>query len=341
MAEKIKIPTEKLKIVFSDVIRGFSIIRGEGDKDIYVRHFTNLDAANVDEFQLLFKEKAAKDGLPNEKEKLELLAKDGLWDPKKDALIAESTRYIKNLTITRSKLFLKSEMDRMAAQIQAEKEKLEKLEQERLELVGTTVESYGQRKANERYIFLSLFKDSGLNEGYYSTEEYAELTIQELSGIIELYNSRMSLFASTSLKTLAVSNFFLNFFYLCEDNPYTFFGKPVVNLTYYQVELFGYGRYFKQILSDTKTRPPDEMMDEPDQIIEWYEANKNAEKVMKRSGKGEAGASSIVGATKDDLKRLGLVDERTESTSLAKEAAKKGGNLNMEDIMKLHGLKRN
>ena len=165
------------------------------------------------------------------------------------------------------------------------------------------------------------------------------LTGQELYDIIEGYNSQMGLFGSEYLKKVAVSNFFLNFYYLCEDNPYTFYGKPIVNLTYYQLELFGYGRYFKQIFSDSKTRPPEEMMDDPDQIIEWYESNKNAQKVVQRSKQDGSGGTSIVGATKDDLKRLGMSDEHSSSVSLSKEAAKKGGNLNMEDIMKLHGIK--
>jgi hypothetical protein len=45
----------------------------------------------------------------------------------------------------------------------------------------------------------------------------------------------------------------------------------------------------------------------------------------------------LVGATKDDLKRLGL-DNPDETINLAKKAAEKGGRLNMEDMMKLHGM---
>ena len=44
-----------------------------------------------------------------------------------------------------------------------------------------------------------------------------------------------------------------------------------------------------------------------------------------------------LGATKQDLKRLGL-DNPNETINLAKKAAEKGGRLNMEDMMKLHGV---
>lgn len=334
-----KIPAEKLKIAFSDIIRGSSTMSVEKYGEIYVKHFTNFDSASVDDFLCRYKDKAAKEGLLNEKDKLEILAKDGLWDAKKDAELEETKRYVKNLLITKSKLFLKSEIDRVAIQIKEAQDKAQKIERERAEIVGITVEGYAMKKANERYIFLSLFKEEGLKTRYFNDEEFEELTGQELYDIIEGYNSQMGLFGSEYLKKVAVSNFFLNFYYLCEDNPYTFYGKPIVNLTYYQLELFGYGRYFKQILSDSKTRPPEEMMDDPDQIIEWYESNKNAQKVMQRSNQDGTGGTSIVGATKDDLKRLGMSDEHSSSVSLSKEAAKKGGNLSMEDIMKLHGIK--
>ena len=336
---KTEVPLERLKSVFSDIIRGATLLKMEPYGEIFVKHFTNFDSSGVDELSLKYKEKAAKQGLLNEKDKLELLAKDKLWDPKKDKEIAETKNFIKSLSINKSKLFLKSQIDNMAKQIKDEEEKLEKLQAERADVVGMTVETYAAKKGSDHYIYLSLFKDEGMKERLFSEEEFEELQAQDLYNIIENYNSRMDFFTSKHLKKVAVSNFFLNFYYLCEDNPYTFYGKPIVNLTYYQIELFGYGRYFKQILSDSKTRPPEEMMDDPDQVIEWYESNKNAEKVMGKSKSDKEGATSIVGATKEDLKRLGMAEQHESSISLAKEAAKKGGQLSMEDIMKLHGIR--
>ena len=45
---------------------------------------------------------------------------------------------------------------------------------------------------------------------------------------------------------------------------------------------------------------------------------------------------TCVGATQEDLKRLGL-DNPAETVSLAKKAAEKGGKLTMDDMMKIHG----
>jgi len=91
-------------------------------------------------------------------------------------------------------------------------------------------------------------------------------------------------------------------------------------------------------LSDTKNQPPEEVAEDPEKLIEWAEANKNAEAHLGDGGAGKEGsATSLVGATKEDLKHLGI-NTQTEGISLAKAATKKGGSLNMEDLMKLHGV---
>ena len=67
-------------------------------------------------------------------------------------------------------------------------------------------------------------------------------------------------------------------------------------------------------------------------------ASENKGSVLKEDGKsGEA--STIVGATKEDLEALGVsaTQDIGETVDLNDELAKKGGTMSMEDIMKLHG----
>jgi hypothetical protein len=47
-------------------------------------------------------------------------------------------------------------------------------------------------------------------------------------------------------------------------------------------------------------------------------------------------AVSVMGATKEDLKKL--KQDNTGSVSLEDAAKKKGGSLSFEDLMKLHGV---
>ena len=79
-------------------------------------------------------------------------------------------------------------------------------------------------------------------------------------------------------------------------------------------------------------------MDDPDAIIDWYESSKASQAAFdKVKDSGNVGGSSIVGASKDEMTKLGAIDEGEKFVDLAQEAMKKGGSLNMEELIKLHG----
>ena len=49
-------------------------------------------------------------------------------------------------------------------------------------------------------------------------------------------------------------------------------------------------------------------------------------------------ATTVVGATKEDMQRMGITaGPQDTGISLSKEAAKRGGSLNMEELINLHG----
>jgi hypothetical protein len=92
-------------------------------------------------------------------------------------------------------------------------------------------------------------------------------------------------------------------------------------------------------MENSDNKPPEEIAQDPEKLVEWFESAKSAKETLDKSKTAgtEGSASSLVGATKADLKRLGL-DNPNETINLAKKAAEKGGKLNMEDLMKLHGM---
>jgi aryl carrier-like protein len=116
------------------------------------------------------------------------------------------------------------------------------------------------------------------------------------------------------------------------------YGKSIVYLTFYQIEIFGYAKYFKNQLSYAKHKPADEYFEDPDKLIEWLESSKNVEELLEKTSNSKADtvSTSIIGATKEDLKKAGL--DESNSISLTEEAKKRGGTLSMEDLMKLHGI---
>ena len=130
-------------------------------------------------------------------------------------------------------------------------------------------------------------------------------------------------------------------FNLSQDSILGLFGVPVVRLSYFQVELVNTAKLLKNLISDAKHKPTDQDYRDPDSLLVWIESNSGRSttsiKDEDRESGGEGGGVSYVGATKDDLRDMGVADE--EKISLSKEAAKKGGKLNMDDMMKLHGVK--
>ena len=323
-------------MIFADILRGHSICEFE-DQEFYINHLSHYSATDLDYEKNKHMKKAEASGLESEGDKLKELEESGTWTKRHETKVAELNSYLSTLKLTRSKLFLKDDRDRLTQQIEGVEVEILDGEKEKQGLMGMTQESFADKKINELYIFSSTFKDSKLETPLFSEEEAEEMDLQRLYLLITSYNERLADFRAKNLKRIALSGFFLNLFYLCKDNPFTFFGKPAINLTFYQAELFTHGRYFKNILSNSKNKAPDDIMNDPDKVIEWYESSQNAQEAMQKVNKDSSGGSSIVGASRGEMEKLGAVDDNEQGIDLMKEASKKGGELNMEDLIKLHG----
>lgn len=331
-----------LKIIFSEIIKGYSKKSIPQFGTLFFKHINNQDSAEIDIYNQQFLDKAKNMGLPSEGEQEEYLLKEGLWEKSKNDKIQDLAKFILNLKTTKSKLFLKAQIDQINEEINSTEKELQRLKQEKKELIGFTAEDYTFKKINEYYMFVSLFKDEKLKDRFFKETEYEDLDNKDIMLLIRQYNEVNGKFNDKNLKKISLAGYFSNIFYLSNDDPYVFYGKPLVELSFYQIELFSYGRYFKNILSNSKSRPPEYLASDPDKLIEWFEGVKNVDEVLNKNSKinqKDNVATSIVGATAEDLKRLGIKKDNDESIiDLNKEAAKKGGKLNMQDLIKLHGL---
>lgn len=109
-----------------------------------------------------------------------------------------------------------------------------------------------------------------------------------------------------------------------------------MDLTYNQTELFSHGRYFKNILSEGNIELTSDFQEDPEKLIEYYSSSKAAREVLDKHTKDNSSVS-LVGATKEDYKRLGL-DKESRSLNLSEEVKKHGGRLEMEDMIKIQRL---
>ena len=324
--------------MFIDILKGYSLSYYKSNK-LYFKHNTSFDSGEIDHLKQEFIEKAKRNGLPTEDQKEEYLILEGIWSKENNEKIKKLKSDISTLRQTKSKLFKSDDINEFNRQIDQKKLELITLAVERKDLLGFTVEDYANKKINEYYMFNSLFRDKDLKDRYFSEQEFDELENKEISEVLEIYNNINQNFIENNLKKIALSSYYLSLFNLCDENAYNLYGKPIIYLTFYQMEVFGYARYFKNALSEAKHKPSDEYYEDPDKLIEWLESSKNVEEVLSKNENNQkktegAIATSIVGAKKEDLAKIGK-DEN--GISLHKEAQKKGGTLSMEDLMKMHG----
>jgi hypothetical protein len=119
----------------------------------------------------------------------------------------------------------------------------------------------------------------------------------------------------------------------CED-VIAVFGKPLVKLTNYQLKLISYGRYFLNIFKNTSKEIPENIAKDPELLISFQQSQRSDNNKSKsREG---TGGSTYFGADKNDIQSI--KKENETAVNLSEEVKKRGGSMNMEEMMKLHGL---
>ena len=260
-----------------------------------------------------------------------------MWSEEKENKIKDDQKLISSLKLTKSKFVLKADIENIQKDIEKTEKELGELLYEKQELVGFTVESYALKKINEFFIYKTSYKDSACKELLFTRDEYEELSGIDIQALVSNYNKVSTMYDESNMKRIALSGFFLNSFYLCKDSTFNFFGKPVIELTFNQKELFSLGRYFKNVLQELKHEPDEETMDDPEKLIELFNVSKNSESIKQKMS--DSDATTVVGATQEDLERMGIRSPKEDgAVSLSKAAAEQGGSLDMEQLMKLHGL---
>tara|TARA_R110000765_G_scaffold189462_1_gene294844 strand:+ start:864 stop:1901 length:1038 start_codon:yes stop_codon:yes gene_type:complete len=325
---------KKLNTLYTEILNGFSIRKTTEFGQFYIKHFDLYDAGEMNFEREQYLQQAISRGLPTEKENLETAIKEGFWDKDTENSIYDLEKTIVNMRATKNKLQLRSQKINFQKKIDKKEKALNELLFDRYEVIGYTAETFANKKANEYYIYKALKKDSTLKDEFFSEEEYDEMHDSDLQELMTVYGAFTEDFSHKNLKRIALTHSFLNLYHLCSDRVSELFGVPVVKLTFFQSEIFGTSKYFKSILNDAKHKPTEEMYGEPDLLLDWMESNSGGKVDIEGKMEEKAGVS-YVGATKEDLKDLGVDENNT--ISFSKEAAKKGGSLDMKDIMKMHG----
>ena len=317
---------------FRDICQGYTVISCNLGK-FYFKHINVSDQVLLDESKDQYIEEAKNRGIPTVEEALINLKEEGYWSEKDEAAIKQEEVFLLKITEQKKNTYLKSQIDILNKQINDSLIKLNELKNKRSSYLGNTCENYAEQRVTEEFLKFTLFKDADLKNLYFTDDEFDELSSDDLSSLIAFYNKTLTEFADSRIQRLVLEDFFTYYMPYCED-PIHFYGKPIINLTYNQLRLILYARYFKNILS-TNDKIPENYRKDPDKLIDYVNANEKAKEKMQQK---DNQATSIVGATKEDYKYINMDKGSAKSVSLSEEAKKKGGSLDMKDLMKLMGV---
>jgi hypothetical protein len=318
--------------LYRDILYGFTLLNINNRK-INIKHLTEKEFCQTNDLYLQEYVKAKKSGLLTEKDKIEILIKDGVWSKKQEDQISSLEREIGLKKITLNKLFIQSQIKRLKEEIKNLEKDLDKIVKEREEILGLTVENYAFKKSNQYVIYLS-FYDENYNKYFKSEEDFNELDENDLIDLIYTYKEYMQMFEINNLKKIAVSPFFSNSFFLSEDNIFYFYGRPIVDLTKNQIDLFSLGRTYKGHIVKSGEMPPENIKN-LSELVDWYENRPNLSN-LKEKNKDKLG-QSYIGASKEELMNI-TANSKEEVLDLSAEAQKMGGELSFDQILKIHGV---
>jgi hypothetical protein len=246
--------------------------------------------------------------------------KAGTWTEQQESDYLNAQSYLTNLQATLKTLPLPSQVADMKEQIKAATQKLSELTSSRDSAVGTTAEKFADKKANEKFIFDNLFQDPECTKRLFIWEDYEDLENEEINSIVVAINSIVSNYATSYLKKAGLSRLVQDLISISDGDAMRFYGVPAIKLTYYQIELLNYGKWFRHIFSDPKRKPPAHIQDDPDLLIEWSTGQENASSIINSNAQNVA----VVGATQEDIKAL-AGDNAVSMDSLIKKKGKMRG----------------
>jgi hypothetical protein len=317
---------------FRDICQGYTLINCSFGK-LYFKHINISDQVLLDESKEDYLKEAKNRGIPTIEESLINLKEEGYWTDVEERAIKQEEVFLHKITEQKKNTYLKSQIDILNKQINDSLLKINELKNKRNSYLGNTCEHYAEQRVTEEFLKFTIYKDKNLDTLFYLEEEFDNINSDNLSELIKIYNSILNNFSDSKIQKLVLEDFFSYYMPYCED-PIHFYGKPIINLTYNQLRLILYARYFKNILS-TNDKIPDNYKKDPDKLIDYVNANEKAKEKMQQK---DNQATSIVGATKEDYKYINMDKGNTKNVSLAEEAKKKGGSLDMKDLMKLMGV---
>lgn len=298
---------------------------------VYLKHFSIRDQRYIHRYYEKYKSIALNKGIPSEEGMLLQLKEDGLWSDKEEDKIASLKSEVDNLLNTQKKLILPSQKKDMQKSIDEKRYELNKLLITRRDVVGKTAEDYGSTRANEEFIRYIIYKDAALTKHYFTDEQFANLSDTEIEPLLKEHEACGKRLNEENIQHCVLRDFFNMYISQTEDVS-AFYGKPIVQLSAYQLKLALYARIFFNIFQYNEDIP-EHIKKDPSAVLNFSENKRNKTSSTNFTNK-ESAATAVFGATQEDLE---FIDPNAKTIKLSDEIKKQGGSMNMEQLIELMG----
>ena len=300
---------------------------------IYFKHFNQLQTSKVFCQTDKYKKEAIAKGISTEEEALEALIKDGFWSREKEREILVKKKELEDLKGGLNALKLPSQKQKKKKEIESIQNFLEESFKEKVALMGITAEIYADKKVNKLFFDSISFLNKDCTIKVIDELDYQDVAQQ--SEFQKIQKDFFQKFDDKYISKAVLSPSFASYLPYSES-VLDFFGKPIKDLTTFQLKLISYSRSFLNIFKNCPKDIPKDIARDPDLLVDFYESAKDADKKKSSKASDGTGGTTYFGASKTDLKAVASDDENV--VSLSDSIAQQGGKLNMQEMMKLHGI---
>jgi len=323
--------------IFTEITNGYSQVTIDG-KDYFFKHPSQAENFEIyDRYNSIYAFARSR-GIQTEEEKVATAIKGGWWTKQKEDEIENLRELNKSLRQTREKLLYPSQKADIDKQITRNERILVFNNKQRSDAVGYTVEHYAGERFQDETIIQVTYKNKELTERLFSDDnEYYYLSEDIVEKIKKGYNAHSNLITQRSIKCVAACGFFQNLIFVAETKPSDVWGRAATQCTKYQLDLLIYGKIFKNLIkyrAESGTPLSEEVINSPEKLVDVSEhesggsaTRQETASVSSSDGQSETKVSSFVGATKEDLKAMGVKVAKIGGKSLLDLAKENGGKL--------------
>jgi hypothetical protein len=321
---------ENLQII-SETLQGISVKKTPFGI-IYFKHLSQNEQRDILSQSGLIEAEAIEKGLQHEEDAIKEAVFQEMWSTEKENEIENLQNKINSINSVIGQLKLPSKVKSSEKKVTELQKQLNNILLERAKILGLTCEKYVSNKIQRLTIEKVLFYDKN-----FKNSVYEDLYINDFDKELEIYKLQKQFFERFSdekISMAVLSDYFSIYLPFCED-ALGVFGQPLKDLTTYQLKLISFGRHFLNIFKNCNKKIPENVAKDPKLLISFYESSREDGKNSGQARSG-SGGSTHFGATKEDIDALKAENE--DVVDLSKEIKKSGGHLNMQEMMKLHGV---